>query len=162
MTDELRAEREYVALDLETTGLIAATDRIVEIGAVRFLGDGREIDRFQRLINPRRPMSPAAFAIHGLSDLDLADASPAHEVLPEFLSFLGDPGTTALVAHNAAFDAGFLGSELRRAGLTTPTHSLFDTLALARRRLPQLASHRLDNLARVLGLDPDGAPRLSR
>jgi DNA polymerase III subunit epsilon len=159
MTDEFRSEREYVALDLETTGLMAETDRIVEIGAVRFLGDGQEIGRFQRLVNPQRPMSPAAYAIHGLSDADLADAAPAHEILPAFLSFLGNPGTTALLAHNAAFDAGFLGRELGRAGILAPSHSLFDTLALARRRLPQLASHRLDNLARVLGLDSTDAHR---
>jgi DNA polymerase III subunit epsilon len=159
MTDEIRSEREYVALDLETTGLIAETDRIVEIGAVRFLGDGQEIGRFQRLVNPQRPMSPAAFAIHGLSDSELTDAAPAREILPEFLSFLGNPATTALLAHNAAFDAGFLGRELSRAGLVAPSHSLFDTLALSRRRLPQLASHRLDNLARILGLDTAGAHR---
>ena len=159
MQDEFASKREYVALDLETTGLMAETDRIVEIGAVRFRADGQEIGRFQRLVNPQRPMSPAAYAIHGLSDLDLADAAPAPEVLPEFLSFLGTPGTTALLAHNAAFDAGFLGRELSRAGLFAPSHSLFDTLALARRRLPQLASHRLENLARVLGLDSAGAHR---
>ena len=110
-------EHQFVALDLETTGLMAETDRIVEIGAVRFLPDGREIGRFQRLVNPQRPMSPAAYAIHGLSDADLADAAPAREILPEFLSFLGDADSTALIAHNAAFDAGFLGRELSRAGL---------------------------------------------
>ena len=159
MTDEIRSERQYVALDLETTGLMAETDRIVEIGAVRFLGDGQELGRFQRLVNPLRRMAPAAYAIHGLSDLDLADAAPAHEVLPEFLSFLGNPSTTALLAHNAAFDAGFLGRELGRAGLVAPGHSLFDTLALSRRRLPQVASHRLDNLALILGLDSAGAHR---
>jgi DNA polymerase III subunit epsilon len=159
MTDELRADREYIALDLETTGLMAETDRIVEIGAVRFRSDGQEIDRFQRLVNPQRAMSPAAYAIHGLSDADLADADAAFEVLPAFMSFLGDPCTTALIAHNAAFDASFLGRELGRAGLLAPGHSLFDTLALARRRLPALASHRLDNLARILGLDPAGAHR---
>src|ERR1700677_3034611 len=125
-------EREFVSLDLETTGLMPETDRIVEIGAVRFGPDGREICRFQRLVNPQRAMSPAAYAIHGLSDADLADAAPAHEILPEFLAFLGDASTTSLIAHNAAFDAGFLGRELGLAGLTAPTHSLFDTLALAR------------------------------
>ena len=159
MTARARSEWEYVALDLETTGLMSETDRIVEIGAVRFAADGREIGRFQRLVNPQRPMSPAAYAIHGLSDADLVDAAPAHEILPEFLLFLGDACTTALIAHNAAFDAGFLGRELGRAGLPAPTHSLFDTLALARRRLPDLASHRLDSLARFFGLDPSGAHR---
>jgi DNA polymerase III subunit epsilon len=159
MTGEVRSEREFVALDLETTGLMAETDRIVEIGAVRFQADGREIGRFQRLVNPQRAMSPTAYAIHGLSDADLADAAPAHEILPQFLSFLGEADTTALIAHNAAFDAGFLGRELGRAGLPAPIHSLFDTLALARRRLPELASHRLDYLARFLGLDGSEAHR---
>jgi DNA polymerase III epsilon subunit family exonuclease len=158
MTGEV-CNREFVSLDLETTGLMPETDRIVEIGAVRFGRDGCEIGRFQRLVNPQRPMSPAAYAIHGLSDLDLADAPPAAEVLPEFLEFLGDAGTTLLIAHNAAFDAGFLGRELCRAGLPAPTHSLFDTLALARRRLPDLASHRLDYLALSLGLDPADSHR---
>jgi DNA polymerase III subunit epsilon len=159
MTDKSPPERQYVAFDLETTGLMAETDRIVEIGAVRFLGNGQEIGRFQRLVNPQRPMSPAAFAIHGISDHDLADAPPASEVLPEFLAFLEEPHKTTLLAHNASFDAGFLGRELARAGLSTPAYSLFDTLALARRRLPQLTSHRLDSLAQALGLDPAGAHR---
>jgi DNA polymerase-3 subunit epsilon len=159
MTDDMLTEHEYVALDLETTGLMADTDRIVEIGAVRFRADGREIGRFQRLVNPERPMSPAAFAIHGLSDDVLAGAPPVRDVLPEFLMFLGDSGTTALLAHNASFDAGFLGCELARARLPVPSHSMFDTLALARKRLPWLSSHRLDNLARALGLDPAGAHR---
>jgi DNA polymerase III subunit epsilon len=159
MTDELPPAREYVALDLETTGLMAETDRIVEIGAVRFLESGEETGRFQCLVNPQRRMSPTAYAIHGLSDEDLADAPPASDVLPGFLAFLGDPQNTALLAHNASFDAGFLGRELARAGLLPPTHSLFDTLALARRQLPQASSHRLDNLAAILGLDPAGAHR---
>jgi DNA polymerase III subunit epsilon len=159
MTDEVLLQREYVALDLETTGLMADTDRIVEIGAVRFRVDGQELGRFQRLVNPERPMSPAAFAIHGLSDDVLAGAPPVREILPEFLLFIGNPATTSLLAHNASFDAGFLGCELARAGQPVPSHSMFDTLALARRQLPWLASHRLDNLARALGLDPAGAHR---
>src|SRR3954451_23227128 len=73
--------RSYVALDLETTGLLAETDRIVEVGAVRFDAAGRELARFERLVNPGRAMSPTAEAVHGLSDADLADAPPAREVL---------------------------------------------------------------------------------
>jgi len=159
MTNDLGASRQFVALDLETTGLRAATDRIVEIGAVRFLETGEETGRYQRLLNPERPMSPGAYAIHGLSDDDLADAPTAREVLPEFIGFLGDAGCSYLLAHNASFDAGFLRSELNRADLPLPTHSLFDTLALARRRLPLLPSHRLDAVANHFGLDPEGAHR---
>jgi DNA polymerase III epsilon subunit-like protein len=74
-------------------------------------------------------------------------------VLPEFVRFLGDPATTLLLAHNAAFDTRFLGHELERAGLARPAHAVVDTLALARRRLPNLPDHRLDSLTWRLKLN---------
>jgi DNA polymerase III epsilon subunit-like protein len=64
-----------------------------------------------------------------------------------------------LLAHNASFDAGFLGCELGRAGLATPGHSVIDTLSLARRKLPYLISHRLEVLAQLFNLDPEGPHR---
>jgi DNA polymerase-3 subunit epsilon len=151
--------REFVAFDLETTGLFAGTDRIVEVGAVRFEPTGRELGRFERLVHPGRPMSPAAQAIHGISDAVLAGAAGAAVVLPAFVAWLGDPGATVLLAHNAPFDAGFLGRELDRLGLPLPGHRVIDTLALARRRWPEAPDHRLETLARRLGLDPDGPHR---
>ena len=159
MTVESGPPVHFIALDLETTGLWAATDRIVEIAAVRFSATGEEICCFQTLVNPEQPVSPGAFAVHGLSDEVLGQARPAREVLPEFLEFLGAPDSSRLIAHNAAFDAGFLGSELKRVGLEPPGHSLYDTLALSRLRLPMLASHRLDSIARHFGVDPAGAHR---
>lgn len=151
--------REFVALDLETTGLFAETDRIVEVGAVRFDAEGRERGRFERLVHPGRPMSPAAQAIHGISDALLAGAEGAAAVLPIFVAWLGAPEATVLLAHNAGFDAGFLGRELARLGHLPPGHRVIDTLALARRRWPEAPDHRLETLARRLGLDPDGRHR---
>jgi DNA polymerase III epsilon subunit family exonuclease len=151
--------QQWIAFDVETTGLVAESDRIVEIGAVRFDASGAELGRFARLVDPERPMSPAAQAIHGISDLDLAGAAPARLVLPEFLAFLGDPSEAALLAHNAAFDAGFLGHEIARAGLERPGHSVIDTLALALRRIPNLNNHRLDTLARLFNLGPEDQHR---
>ena len=151
--------RHYVAFDLETTGLVAEIDRVVEIGAVRFDASGREFGRFERLVHPERPMSPAAQAIHGISDADLADAKPARDVLPQFLRFLGDPRTTTLLAHNAAFDAGFLGRELALIDSDASEFAVVDTLALARRKIPEARDHRLDTLARLFSLDPEGPHR---
>jgi DNA polymerase III subunit epsilon len=151
--------REFVALDLETTGLWAASDRIVEVAAVRFRDDGSVISLFQSLVNPEQPVSPGAYAVHGLSDQVLARARPARAVLPVFLAYLDASGRCPLIAHNASFDAGFLGTELARAGLEIPGHSVHDTLALSRRRLPALGSHRLDSVARYFGVDPSGAHR---
>jgi len=159
MTSNPGFRAQFVALDLETTGLSAATERIVEIGAVRFLECGQEIGRYQQLVNPERPMPPGAQAIHGISDHDLAGAPVARDVLPEFLEFLGNPDLSVLLAHNASFDAGFLGCELARAGWPIPAHPLVDTLALARRHLPGLCNHRLDTVARHFGVHSSGAHR---
>ena len=106
---------------------------------------------------------PPPQAIHGISDADLAGAPRAREVLPEFLAFLGDPATAALLAHNAAFDAGFLGRELARARPDRPGHAVVDTLALARRRLPELLQPSARHAGAALQPGPDGpAPRPGR
>jgi DNA polymerase III epsilon subunit family exonuclease len=156
---ESESESEFVAFDLETTGLSADSDRIVEVGAVRFDASGRVLGEFERLVNPLRPSGAMARAVHGISDEELALAETAEFVLPEFVRFLGDPARTKLLAHNAAFDAGFLGRELARLGRPMPGHSVVDTLALARRRWPRIGSHKLDFLARRLNLDPHGPHR---
>jgi DNA polymerase III epsilon subunit-like protein len=104
-------------------------------------------------------MPARARAVHGIADEVLAGEPSARAVLPGFLAFLGDPATTAVLAHNAWFDAGFLGSELARLGSEPPGHAVVDTLALARRKLPGLRNHRLDTLARALDLDPEGPHR---
>ena len=65
---------QFVAFDLETTGLFAETDRIVEVGAVRFDADGRESGRFERLVHPGRPMSPTS-SIQGLNSSSSASTS---------------------------------------------------------------------------------------
>ncbi len=151
--------REFLAFDLETTGLQAESDRIVEIGAVRFDADGVELGRFERLVNPGRSVPERAWAIHGISNLDLVGQPSAREVLPCFFEFLGDPATTTLLAHNAWFDAGFVGCELARLGWAPPGHEVVDTLALTRKKLPGLGNHRLDTIARALDLDPEGSHR---
>ncbi len=159
MASEFGGGCEFIALDLETTGLWAATDRIVEIAAVRFRESGEVLEAFQSLVNPERLVSPGAYAVHGITDQELAQARRASDVLPELVTFLGNAERAAVVAHNASFDAGFLGTELKRAGLGVPSHAMYDTLALARERLPMLESHRLESVAWHFGLDAAGAHR---
>lgn len=145
----------WVAFDLETTGLDPATDRIIEIGAICFDSAGAELDCFESLINPRRPVSPSAFAVHRIASSSL-DVSPLIEdVLPRFLLWLLRQESAGMVAHNARFDAAFLGHEIRRLGQTPPPVAVFDTLDLARRRCPGSPNYRLDTLARRLGLPED-------
>ncbi|MFO0907573.1 MAG: exonuclease domain-containing protein [Isosphaeraceae bacterium] len=150
--------RHFVAFDLETTGLDPATERVIEIGAVRFDETGRELDRFEVLVNPCQPISPSARAVHGIPDDALVDCPRIHEVLPDFLTFLGE-ATTTLLAHNAHFDASFLGHEFRRSQMEAPAHRVVDTLSLARRARPDLPRHRLDALAEALNLESQGQHR---
>ena len=150
---------EWVAFDLETTGLTPGADRIVEIGAVRFDPSGTIRDTFERLVNPLQPSGAAARSIHGISDESLEQAPTAREVLPAFVAWLGDPATTTLLAHHAAIDAGFLGNELIRAGLPLPGHDVVDTLAWSRRSWPDFGNHRLDSLARRFGVEEGSSHR---
>ena len=153
------ATTDFVAFDLETTGLDPVTDRVVEIGAVRFAADGTARGVFESLVNPGRPSGPGALAVHGISDAELARAPDPGAVLPRFVAFLGPPGRTILVAHGATTDAGFLGAELARLGLPLPPHPVIDTLAWSRARWPGPTRHKLGHLADRLGLDPGSAHR---
>lgn len=85
----LLAGCEFVAFDLETTGLYPYCHRIAELGAVRFRSDGTELARYSQLVNPGRRMPPDATAIHGVTDAMLRHQLSLDEVLPEFLEFLG-------------------------------------------------------------------------
>jgi len=142
----------FIALDLETTGLDPRADRVIEIGALACDAEGNTVETFERLINPGRPINPTASAINGLSDADLVDAPPASVVLSEFLGLLDRAGNAPLIAHNAAFDAGFLGLEFARSGMAIPNRPVLDTLPLARSVLPHLNSHRLDRLVAHFGM----------
>lgn len=98
---------EFVAFDLETTGLSAETARIVEIGAVRFRADGEVLGQFAQLINPECRIPAGVTAIHGITDAMVADQPVIADVLPALIEFFGDP-RVLLLAHNAHFDMRFL------------------------------------------------------
>ena len=143
----------FVAFDLETTGCGAATDRTVEIGAVRFDLAGRELGTFSELVNPGRPIPANVVRVHGITDAHVAGAAPMAEVLPRFLDFVSDSSAPPLLmAHNARFDMGFVGAGLFRAGLAAPATPVLDTVRLSRRRMPTERSHSLKNCAARFGV----------
>jgi len=144
-----------VAFDVETTGLVVGVDRVVELGAVAFQGD-EVLDTFSRLVNPGIPMPCAAGRVNGITDQMLAEAPPPAAALPGFLCLLGR-GTP--LAHNAAFDVGFVGMEAEEAGLPAPCGPVLDTRGLARRAFPGRFSYSLGNLSRDLQLEIPGAHR---
>jgi DNA polymerase III epsilon subunit family exonuclease len=137
------AEIDLVFVDVETTGLYPVFgDRIVEVGALKMRGD-REVGAFARLVDPRRPISPGARAVNGISD-DMVKGEPTFaEIAAEFMNFIAG---AILVAHNSPFDLGFLSSELRSAGVPPLRNPIVDTLEIARRYF-QFDSNSLGSLA---------------
>jgi DNA polymerase-3 subunit epsilon len=144
------AVREIV-FDTETTGLSPnAGDRIVEIGCVEMFNHIPTGNTFHVYLNPERDMPEAAFAVHGLSSAFLADKPVFATVADRFLEFVADG---RLVAHNAAFDMGFVNAELARLGHPgIGEERVVDTLVIARRKHP-FAPNSLDALCQRYGID---------
>ena len=138
----------FTVVDVETTGLHAATgDRICEIALLR-IHAGQEVARFESLVHPQRLMPPGAMAVHGITDVMLTDAPPFPMLLPTVQNLLQD---TIVVAHNARFDVGFLQQEWALAGQTLPAVVAVDTLVQAQARY-HFAHNSLSAIATELGI----------
>ncbi len=133
MTEQIRE----IAFDTETTGLNPAEgERIIELGAVELINYIPTGRTFQRRINPGKPVSEATIRITGITDADLKHCPPFDhpDIVEAFLAFVGD---ATLVAHNAAFDRGFLNAELAACGRDpVPDERWIDTVAMARQKYP--------------------------
>jgi DNA polymerase-3 subunit epsilon len=140
-----------IALDTETTGFNPGDGhRIVEIGCVELHNHVPTGTVWRSYVNPERDMPDGAFQVHGLSEAFLADHPVFAEVANGFLEFIGD---ATLVIHNAAFDMGFINSELETLGMAPiPMDRTVDTVQMARSRFPG-AQASLDALCRRFGID---------
>ncbi len=138
---------EFVAFDLETTGLSPENDRIIEIGAV-ILQNGKELRRYQSFVDPKRPLEQKTVDLTGITQDMLRDAPSIEKALTEFLAFVGD---RPVIAHNAKFDIGFVRAACQRLGVECSLTSV-DTLPLAQQLLPHMGRHKLDTVAKALNL----------
>lgn len=161
------AQAPVVVLDTETTGLNPITgDRIVEIAALRFgpssTGPWQKQAEFNQLIQPGRRMDPAASRVNRIYDRDLAGKPRFSQVASDLLAFIDN---ALVVAHNARFDAGFLGMEFyasSKQGLVANTSELNNpwlcTLLLARRHF-YFGRNNLSHIARTMGIRSGRAHR---
>ena len=141
-----------IVLDTETTGLDPNQGhRLVEVGCVELLNRIPTGLTFHAYVNPERDMPFEAFNVHGLSAEFLSQHKRFHEIVDEFMAFIGDD--TPLVIHNAEFDHKFLCAELKlvKRGLIA-RERLVDTLALARRK-HSAGPYNLDALCAKYGID---------
>ncbi len=148
-------DADLVIVDLETTGIDPANERMIELAAVRICGD-RVVDTFESLIDPERSIPKVITRITGIISADVDGAPRAYDVLPDFIEFLGE---AVFVAHNCSFDWNFIKSELQRAHLPELTNSKLCTVRLARRLLPGLPSRSLGSLINFYNIQTNSRHR---
>ena len=147
----LLSDATFVVTDTETTGGSAASDRLIEIGAVK-LRHGEVVERFSSLINPMRSIPARITHLTGISTAMVFDQPAVESVLPRFQEFLGE---SIFVAHNLGFDWRFIDAELGRADLPGLNNERLCTLRLARRVLRGLRSKGLSSLSDYYGIRID-------
>ncbi|GAB2602036.1 DEDD exonuclease domain-containing protein [Pseudactinotalea suaedae] len=137
----------FVVVDLETTGGSPSSSEITEIGAVKVRG-GEVLGEFATLVNPGVAIPPTITVLTGITTAMVISAPRIQEVLPSFLEFAHG---AVLVAHNAAFDVGFLKANAARMDLAWPRPAVVDTVRLARRVVTrdEAPNHKLHTLARL-------------
>ncbi|GGX50182.1 3'-5' exonuclease [Undibacterium squillarum] len=143
-----------VVLDFETSGQAPHQGaRITEVAAIRIEGNAIT-DRYCSLVNCGIRIPYFITELTGITQKMVDNAPPAAEVVPDLLRFIG---SDTLVAHNAAFDEGFLKSEADRAGIWPEYDGVICTVKLMRRVFPGLPSYSLGKLAASLGVRFQGA-----
>lgn len=145
----------FVAFDTETTGLHSSTDRILEIGAVKFNKDG-ELKVYSELVNPLIPIPKIASDVNHITDIMVKDKPCIRDILPSFMDFISE---SILIAHNASFDLYFVNAELERNGFRPMTNDAIDTLMLSRSVFPNFEKHKLQYLAEKLNINVQDAHR---
>ncbi|VPA44092.1 DNA polymerase III, alpha subunit [Streptococcus pneumoniae] len=142
------SEATYVVFDVETTGLSAIYNDLIQVAASKMY-KGNVIAEFDEFINPGYPLSAFTTELTGITDDHVKNAKPLEQVLQEFQEFCKD---TVLVAHNATFDVGFMNANYERHGLPKISQPVIDTLEFARNLYPEYKRHGLGPLTKRFGV----------
>jgi DNA polymerase III subunit epsilon len=136
-----------IFLDLETTGMLPAHERITEVGLVE-VSDGEFVGSWSQLVNPQKLIPPFIEALTGITNEMVEDAPSFAQLAPAMFERLEGK---LLIAHNARFDYGFLKSEFERVGLSYRPRVLC-TVKLSRKLFPEHRRHNLDSVIERHGL----------
>lgn len=147
-TDHDIDDTEFVVFDIETLGLNAHKNEIIEIGAVKIKA-GRIVERFGQLINPNKKVPSNITELTKITD-DMLKGMPTIEtVIKDFMNFIED---SVLVAHNAPFDMGFIKRDVKKYLNKDLKNSVVDTLQMARDLYPEQRKYGLSDMNKLLGL----------
>ncbi|NYF23530.1 PolC-type DNA polymerase III [Sporosarcina sp. JAI121] len=145
------AVQDYIVLDFETTGFRAGADKIIQIGAIKYVNHELE-DVFNTFINPSRHIPASITQLTGISNEMVEWAPRIEQKVDELLAFIGD---LPIIAHNASFDMGFLYALDNIEGIKIPEYTVIDTVKLARKKINLTPNHKLSTLTEFLQLEHD-------
>lgn len=140
----------YVAFDIETTGLNPKYDKIIEIGAVR-VREGEQVETFSTFVNPAKSLPARIVELTGIQDTDVAGAPYIDDILDAFLAFVGDD---VLLGHNILFDYSFVKKAAVNQKKAFEKMGI-DTLRIAKRFLSELESRQLGYLCEHYQIELD-------
>lgn len=146
--------KDYVIVDLETTGLSPANDKIIEIGAIR-VTEGCEPVIYNKLVNPGVSIPEKIVDIVGINDEMVENAPQIQEIIGEFVDFTG---ALPLLGHNLRFDFGFLKTAAVKYGYSFEKQGV-DTLHIAKKYLTGLESRGLAYLCGYFGIEDENHHR---
>lgn len=145
----------FVAFDLETTGLSAVTDKIIELSAVK-MQLGNVVDKFSEYINPGFPLSEFTTNLTSITDAMVANADSEENIIRRFREWCGD---AILVGHNVTFDIGFMNAAYARYQQSQISNPIIDTLPFTRWLYPDYKSYRLGTIAKRFNINLEQAHR---
>ncbi|MDW0116350.1 exonuclease domain-containing protein [Sporosarcina thermotolerans] len=142
---------DYIVLDFETTGFRAGADRIIQIGALKFINHER-VEVLNTFINPERHIPLTITRLTGITNEMVEWAPTIEQKIYELIEFIGE---FPIIAHNASFDMGFLYALDNIQGIQIPEYTVIDTVPLARKTITETPNHKLGTLAKYLQLEHD-------
>jgi len=146
---------DFVALDVETTGLEFKHDRVIEVGAVRFV-NGKVEAEFSTFINPGTPIPDHITRLTHITDDDVRSAPRFGDIAIQLLEFMG---TLPLCGHQTDFDLNFINEEFKRAGYPEASPQIIDTALLSRILLQRVGRYSLKHACDALSVTLDNAHR---
>ena len=145
---------DYIAIDLETTGIRLSKDKIIEVGLLK-VKDSHIIDTFSCVINPDMQVDDKILELTKISKNELENAKRIHEVINHIVDFCEE---YVLLGHNTIFDYSFVKKEANRAGLEFEKRGI-DTYKLCKRVLPENVRKNLTEACNYFGIERKNSHR---
>jgi len=145
---------DYIAIDLETTGIRLSKDKIIEVGLLK-VKDSHIIDTFSCVINPDIQVDDKILELTKISKNELENAKRIHEVINHIVDFCEE---YVLLGHNTIFDYSFVKKEANRAGLEFEKRGI-DTYKLCKKVLPENVRKNLTEACGYFGIERKNSHR---